>query len=175
MKHGPKWSTVTIALALIVILAMVSPALGGPSLKKLVKNEVAKQISKATGPAGANGTNGAAGTARAYAAVTTSCSGGSPSICTMNRSKGVTAVTRSATGEYCVTAPGIDSASEAAAVTVWWSFTSNPEGNASAMAADATDAGCAPNFNEFGVVTERHGAGTDAAQADDVAFTIVIP
>jgi hypothetical protein len=178
MKHGPKWSTVTIALSLIVMLALVSPALGGPSLRKLVRSEVAKQIAKATGPAGANGTNGANGgngTARAYAAVTTSCSGAPPAVCSINRAKGVTAVTRPSTGQYCVTVPGIDSPSVAAAVTVWWSFTASPEGNASAMTADASDAGCAPDLNAFGVVTERHGAGTDAVQANDVAFTIVIP
>jgi hypothetical protein len=60
----PKWKTVTIALAAVVLFAMASPALGGPSLKSLVKKEVAKQISKATGPpgpAGTNGTNGVSG------------------------------------------------------------------------------------------------------------------
>jgi hypothetical protein len=63
----PKWKTVTIALAAVVVFAMAAPALGGPSLKSLVKKEVKKQISKATGPAGpagpagANGANGANG------------------------------------------------------------------------------------------------------------------
>jgi hypothetical protein len=176
MKHRPKWSTVTIALTLIVVLALVTPALGGPSLRKLVKNEVAKQISKATGPAGTNGTNGANGTngtARAYAAVTTSCTGSPPAVCSVIQSKGVSGVTRVATGQYCVTAPAISSVSVPAAVTVYWSFTSNPEGNASAMFAGGSDAGCP--VSDFGVITERHGAGTDAVQVDDVAFTILIP
>jgi hypothetical protein len=44
MKHGLRWSTVTIALAVIVVVALVTPALGGPSLKSLVKKEVAKQV-----------------------------------------------------------------------------------------------------------------------------------
>jgi hypothetical protein len=57
----PKWKTVTIALAAVVVFAMASPALGGPSLKSLVKKEVKKQISKATGPAGPAGANGANG------------------------------------------------------------------------------------------------------------------
>src|SRR3954468_18146009 len=63
-KWRPSWKTVTVALAAVVVFAMASPALGGPSLKKLVKKEVAKQISKATGPqgpAGTNGTNGVSG------------------------------------------------------------------------------------------------------------------
>jgi hypothetical protein len=64
-KRGPKWSTITIALAVIAAVAVASPALGGPSLrslvKKVVKKEVTKQISKASGPAGATGGAGAQG------------------------------------------------------------------------------------------------------------------
>jgi hypothetical protein len=41
------------------------------------------------------------------------------------------------------------------------------------MFAGGSDAGC--SVTDFGVITERHGAGTDAVQVDDVAFTIVIP
>ncbi len=98
MRHSLRWSTVTIALAVIVAAAVVSPALGGPSLKKLVKKqvkkEVAKQIVKATGPAGANGANGAPGSARAYGFVT---GGGA-----LSRSKNVTGVTHPSTGAYCI-------------------------------------------------------------------------
>src|SRR4051794_40485956 len=68
-KWRPSWKTVTVALAAVVVFAMASPALGGPSLKKLVKKEVAKQISKATGPAGPAGTNGTKGV-RGYESVT---------------------------------------------------------------------------------------------------------
>ena len=52
------WTKVTLGLAVIAALALVSPALGGPSLKKMVRKEVAKQIDKATGPAGPAGNNG---------------------------------------------------------------------------------------------------------------------
>jgi pilus assembly protein FimV len=51
-------------LGLIAVLAIVSPAAGGPSLKSLVKKEVTKQLAGKTGPAGpqgAAGTPGAAG------------------------------------------------------------------------------------------------------------------
>ena len=96
--------------ALVAALAVVSPALGGPSLKSLVKSEVAKQLSTAqtakkgkrgppgpAGPPGANGTNGTNGApatklfaaidqncasvARSSAGVTVAISGASASIC----------------------------------------------------------------------------------------------
>jgi hypothetical protein len=60
-----KRSYVLTGLAVIVAIAIASPAIGGPSLKKLVKKqvkkEVAKQIGKATGPAGPPGAPGAPG------------------------------------------------------------------------------------------------------------------
>jgi len=64
MKRSQKWGLAGIALIVLAIATTVSPALGGPSLKKLVKKEVAKQIAKATGPAGASGADGIA---RGYA------------------------------------------------------------------------------------------------------------
>ena len=61
MRGRLRWTHATVALAVIGALAIAAPALGGPSLKKLVKNEVAKQIAKATGPAGPAGPSGATG------------------------------------------------------------------------------------------------------------------
>jgi hypothetical protein len=61
MKGRVRWSHVVIALALVAALAIAAPAIGGPSLKKLVKKEVAKQIAKATGPAGPSGPQGQSG------------------------------------------------------------------------------------------------------------------
>jgi hypothetical protein len=61
MTPRPTLIKVTLGLAVIAALALVAPALGGPSLKKLVKKEVAKQISKATGPAGPPGNTGPQG------------------------------------------------------------------------------------------------------------------
>lgn len=58
----PKWSHVTIALAVIAALAIASPVFGiSKSIKKAIKKEVAKQVRNATGPAGTNGTNGTNG------------------------------------------------------------------------------------------------------------------
>ena len=191
MKWRVRWSHVTIALALIAAVAIAPPAIGGPSLKSLVKKEVAKQIGKATGPPGANGINGvngingADGTARAYATVrpheTFPCAPG----CTFLRSKGITSVTRTDTGRYCVTAPGIDSASTTGAVTVDWAATATPEGNSSAL----IDSGANCGLGQFSVVTERQSPtdvrnaannGTtsvagNAVDSDSVGFTIVIP
>jgi len=48
---------VVAVLALFVALAVISPALGGPSLKKLIRKEVAKQLRNKQGPAGQPGTS----------------------------------------------------------------------------------------------------------------------
>ncbi len=180
------WSHVTIALALIAALAIAAPAIGGPSLKKLVKKEVSKQIAKATGPAGppgangtngvngVNGVNGTDGTARAYAAVDPLDCDDLTDVCELDESKGVLSAVRLATGQYCVTASGISAEATPAAVTVDWEKTSEPEGNASAMTQETLS--CGPTTGGFRVVTARiPDTGGAAAFADDVGFTIVIP
>jgi hypothetical protein len=53
MKGRVRWSHVTIALALIAALAIAAPAIGGLSLKQLVKKEVSKQVAKANQKANA--------------------------------------------------------------------------------------------------------------------------
>jgi hypothetical protein len=161
-------------LAVVVVVGVVSPALGGPSLKKLVKREVAKQISKAAGPAGAPGT------ARAYGRIAADpCS---PN-CALTESKGISSVTRPTTGFYCVSVPGIDSHQVAAAVTVDHETTASA-GDASAMVSGSCGAG-------FAVSTERQlgtlvctnsscsnqatVAGPATTAPNNVGFTIVIP
>jgi hypothetical protein len=70
MQRTVKLSHLIAALASITALLLVSPALGGPSLKSLVKKEVKKQLAGKAGPqgpAGAPGAPGAAGSAVAYA------------------------------------------------------------------------------------------------------------
>ena len=53
---------IAVALGSAALTAtVISPALGGPSLKKLVKKEVARQIGKATGPPGPQGATGPPG------------------------------------------------------------------------------------------------------------------
>lgn len=180
MKARIRPGKAVVALGAIAALAVVSPALGGPSLKKLVKKEVAKQISKATGPTGpagatgATGATGAAGTARAYAAVASHSSSACSPQCSISRVKGISGVTRPGPGAYCVTAPGISSADVPIAVTVDWDTTANPEGDAAAMVR-ASAADCPAGV--FQVMTERQvpSTGTDAAPADNVGFTVVIP
>jgi hypothetical protein len=180
-----KRSYVVACLAGVAAVAIVSPALGGPSLQSLVKQEVAKQLASSAkskkgprgpagpaGPAGRDGTNGIDGTARAYARVSPDGLSGCAPNCFISISKGVSSVTHPATGVYCVTAPGIDASTVSAAVTVDWGKTSGPEGNASAM----VNANCTAS-TAFQVITQRlPQTGTiSAAPDDDVGFTIVIP
>ena len=171
----PRWTHVVLSLAVIAALAVAVPAFGvSKSIKKAIKAEVAKQVANATGPAGAPGTPGANGTARAYATVPTCAAGADPVSCTVTKAKGVTSVTRLDTGRYCVDAPGIDRATTTAAVGVDWSNTASPEGNGAAMQADLTSIGC--TGGKFGVVTERFAQpSADSDYANNVAFTIVIP
>ena len=185
------------ALALTVAVVVASPVLAGESLSSLVKKEVAKQLATSSavtakkkakrgppgppgpqgvaGTNGTNGTNGANGTARAYAEVLPRGGGGcgvnpAPQPCTFDRDKGISSVTYLSVGTYCVVAPGIDSRQVTAVVSVDFSETDNPEGNASAQ----SNTSC--NTTGFQVQTERINPATATAGADDnVAFDIVIP
>jgi hypothetical protein len=177
-------------LVAVVVVAVASPALGGPSLRSLVRKEVKKQLAGKTGPqgpAGTSGSNGTNGTARAYAEVLPrgfgGCPGGPPAPCSFDRDKGIASVTYLGTGEYCIVAPGIDPGDVTPAVSVDWTETNSPEGNASAM----NQTQCSPGG--FEVITEREvsvsvrdaaDTGTisvagNATPDDDVGFDIVIP
>jgi hypothetical protein len=192
MKWRAKWSHVVIVLGLIAAFAIASPAFGvSKSIRKAIKKEVAKQIGKATGPVGAHGTNGAngmSGTARAYARVlpddVVPCVLDGGSGCHISHDKGVATVTHTATGSYCVNAPGISPDDVPAAVSVDIS-TTPASGNASAIV--DTESSC--TGDGFWVITERHPSTSvrnaadngsinvagNAVVADDVGFTIVIP
>jgi len=116
--------------------------------------------------------------ARAYARVNPATCTGTPETCTAEQSKGISGVTRDFTGQYCVTAPGIDATVTPAAVTVDVLGTAEPDGNASAMANEGS--GCGASGQGFRVVTDRqpNTSATTVGPADvanDVAFTIVIP
>ena len=166
---------VVIGLAVIAALAIASPGFG-LSISKMIKKEVAKQIAKAQGPAGANGlngtngTNGAAGTARAYGEVNSNAGVPCSPDCGLSRSKGITNVTHIGTGSYCVHAPGIDGNSVSAVADPAYGPTNSPEGNANALTfTNCSGAG-------FQVQTTRINPATAiAGAADDVGFTIVIP
>jgi hypothetical protein len=90
----------TVGVAAVAIAALaVSPALGGPSLKKLVKKEVAKQISKATGPTGQQGVQGLQGAQGSQGVPGTNGTNGATSVIT--RSTGLN-VNNGQTGEGTV-------------------------------------------------------------------------
>jgi hypothetical protein len=99
-------------LVALVVVAVASPAFGGPSLRSLVKKEVKKQLAGKTGPAGTNGTNGTNGvngTARAFAYVDHFvCNAPPDDNCGVNAtSKGVTSVVQKSVGKFCITVPGL--------------------------------------------------------------------
>jgi hypothetical protein len=96
----PKWSTVVIALALVASLAIAAPAIGGLSLKKLVKKEVSKQLAGKSGPQGPTGPAGADGTAKAGARVVGSDASFSPGT-----AFGGIEAAKSAAGGYCIRVP----------------------------------------------------------------------
>ena len=112
--------------------------------------------------------------ARAYAVVSIGC-GGPTGPCTFAQSKGISSVTRSGTGVYCIIAPGIDAVDTPAAVTVDWNGTVGPEGNASAMSED--EFGCGASGKGFQVRTEREPDDVfGPAEPDNtVGFSILIP
>jgi hypothetical protein len=62
MRRRVRLGHVTIALAVIAAIAIAAPAIGGSSLKKLVKKEVAKQLKGKQGPQGPQGLQGTPGT-----------------------------------------------------------------------------------------------------------------
>ena len=206
-KRGPNWAQLGIVVVVLAGLVVVSPALGGPSLRDLVKQEVSKQLASSAkkkskrgpqglpgtngqnGTDGTNGTNGAAGTARAYATVpapfTNPCGAGG---CAFNHAKGITSITQPLVGRFCISAPGVDSATTSAAATVEHGTSATPSGNANATVFTAAT-NCPAG--QFEVITFRHLAVTvqgfpsgtqtveqtaDSANgSNDVGFTVVIP
>ena len=124
--------------------------------------------------------------ARAYARVSSFDCEAPPGACEFSQSKGVSSVTHTGIGAYCVTAPGLDPDETSAALAVDWNGTTAPEGNASAMTAQG---GCGATSKGFFAVTQRQpsiavdqGGGTSnatavgpAEQSDGIGFTIVIP
>ena len=127
--------------------------------------------------------------ARAYAVVNTAgCSSPPSGTCSaVFQKRGISSVTRIDTGRYCVEATGIDSGDVPAMVTVEWTSTTSPEGNASAMTVEGET--CGGTGKGFVVTTEFQpdlavdaGGGTNnavavgpATPADDVSFAIMIP
>jgi hypothetical protein len=181
-RRGPSWLQLGVAMALTLTLAVVSPAIGGPSLRSLVKQEVAKQVASVSkakgkrgprgpqGPAGANGANGAPGTARAYGLVTSQAFSACSPNCELSNSSGISNVTRNGVGFYCVFVPGVDAHNVSAVADVAFGPTNSPEGNTTAE----TSTYCS-GTPAFEVITMRRTGAGDAVAADDVGFTILVP
>jgi hypothetical protein len=120
-----------------------------------------------TGPPGSPGTPGAPGTARAYAYVHGSVS--TPSF-DVARTRGFSSVTEPKSGAYCLTAPGIDPATTAPAVTAVYNsgFASVP--TSAKLEALGEDCGS----GQFEVLTRDIQSGNEVA-SPNLDFTIVVP
>jgi len=118
------------------------------------------------------------------------CTGGiAGDECQFDHSKGVTAVRRVATGQFCVTVPGINAADTPAAVTVDSSSSSSAGAGAPGVTTHADGCISIGSTDQFEVRTTRQpnitvdaNGGTNNATAaglvqaaDSVGFTIVIP
>jgi hypothetical protein len=127
--------------------------------------------------------------ARAYALVDGTKCAQPTGPCPVEESKGISSVTRDDTGLYCVIAPGINAEETPAAVTVDEAGTTGHGGNASATTHETDGCPVVTGGEGFVVFTQRQpvirvnqATGTEDArvlgpadQANDVAFTIVIP
>lgn len=115
--------------------------------------------------------------ARAYARVDSGIGSDNLPHLEVSRTSGFTAVSSPTTGLYCLTpANGIDQQAEPAVVSVDWSTTNEPEGNASAMYQIGGGLNCAEN--QFKVVTQRQsvsGGTLVSVPASDIGFTIIVP
>ncbi len=138
-------------------------------------------------PAGPRGLKGDAGTARAYGRVVSNCGIGDP--CPVDHAKGITSVTKVGTGDFCITAPGIDPSTTSPVATS--EYESSQAGGLDEAQAEvqivADPQGCG-NDGRFEVLTytrpaERvRNANYDLVfvtgypdRTNNVGFTIVIP
>jgi len=145
-----------------------------------------KSLKGARGPAGAaghngtNGTNGAPGapgapgSALAYARVTWYLQATQHPGFVPGYTKGFSDVTRTSEGRYCLTpSPGVDLTNKPVFLTVDWSQTIDPVGNASATW--LTDQAECP-APKIGVETMRiPSAGGNAVVDNGTSFTIMVP
>ena len=124
------------------------------------------------------------GTARAYGFISPLCSG-TPSLCPVDRSKGITRVERIDTGRYCIRVDGATPVTDLMLTSVEYQKTANPETMNSALWWSSN--ACAGG--DFVVVTQRQsvvdvratdgGVTTVADNSDhdasDIAFTVLVP
>ena len=172
MRRNRLWKYAPIALVALLAMALASPAVGGPSLKKLVKKEVSKQISKATGPQGPPGQQGAPGQTgpagaplRAIALVAAQAA---PSFSPEIPEIGFESITRDETGVFCIVpSPGIDPGSDPPLIT--FEYGSSSGENFTAMW-DLSTGECAEG--EYEIKTYDASTGNPI---DDTSFVIMVP
>ena len=165
---------VVIGLAVIATLAIASSAIEAKTKSKRGPQGPPGPAG-AAGAAGANGAAGQNGSARAYGTVKSNFHAACSPNCNLSRSKGVVAVTKPGAGGYCINAPGLDPSTSTLVVSVEFQFTQGPDEGDSSALNDVNAGDCAAG--EFEVRTERWKPSTpaDAAPAENVGFSFMIP
>lgn len=129
----------------------------------------------ATGPKGDTGATGAAGangTAAGYARVSAT-SGPTTVTVDASRSTPGTTATRIGVGQYCVTIPGVSSATKPASAAAQQRFAASSSGAIAEVVYPNT--GCPANAFKVFLKTETAGASGFMNFDDDGAFSIVVP
>ena len=124
-----------------------------------------------TGLMGPEGPAGPAGTARAYASIDPASCTGTPTHCTVSRSKEIGSVTRPSTGKYCITAFNLSSEFIPAYVSVDYATTAAPQVFGFAAPQSTFTSEC--SAGQFLVLTKRYTSSETFA--NNVGFSIVIP
>jgi hypothetical protein len=169
---------IVVALGVVAAAAIVSPAIGGPSLKTLVKKEVKKQLAGKTGPAGTPGTSGAVGangTARAFAYVDHFvCNAPPDDNCGVNAtSKGVTSVVQKSVGKFCITVPGLSPAVAPAVATADFVNSFPSDNTHYVMTAGNTSGSC--TAGQYEVEAFDPDVVGDTGLNLDTSFTFIVP
>jgi hypothetical protein len=169
---------VLAGFVVLAALAIASPALGGPSLRSLVKKEVKKQLAGKSGPAGANGTNGtngANGTAHAFAYVDHFvCNAPPDDNCGVNAtSKGVTAVVQKSVGKFCITVPGLSPDVAPAVATADFINSFPSDGSHYVMTAGNSSGSC--TTGQYEIEAFDPDVPGDTGLNLDTSFTFIVP
>jgi hypothetical protein len=156
-------ASILIVIAVLAIGAggaTAASGVGRKQVKQIVKNFFNSHKKELQGANGANGANGAPGTARAYAVVQ------NDATFVPERTKGFSAVERVETGEYCLTAPGIDANTVPPVVSADYGLSVGGDLGAYARQSSLD----CDSSSQFEVVTQL-----GASFSNGVGFTVIVP
>lgn len=159
-----------VVCSTVLVAALIAPAFGGPSLKKLVKKEVQKQIGKAKGPAGPPGASGANGSARAFGRTD------QDGVIT-NQQNVIGNADTGATGIYCITLdPSVDASTANVLVTPDFAEDDTQVAGVISHAEWRSDRfDCPGGGNIIEVVTYRVDLDNDVKTLAEEGFSFMVP